>query len=108
MAGRKLLFVLLIEHHDWVRDTTVKALEAEGRCRVVHVPGASEAIEQLGVMNPDLVLVNPEANGMLDLALVSRFQALVDLSGSEVVMTSGIPILSIDSVLPAKLAKLVD
>jgi hypothetical protein len=44
----------------------------------------------------------------LDLALVSRFQALVDLSGSEVVMTSGIPILSIDSVLPAKLAKLVD
>jgi CheY-like chemotaxis protein len=98
MAGRKMIYVLLVEHHDWVRDTTVKALEGEGRCKVVHVPGAEEAIEQLGVMNPDLILVNPEADGMQDLALVGRFQSLVDLSGSKVVLTTGIPIENLDSV----------
>jgi CheY-like chemotaxis protein len=98
MAGQAMLYVLLIEHHDYVRDATVKALEAEGRCKVVHVPSADEAIEQLGVMRPDLILANPDAEGMKDLAQVARFQSLVDLIGAKVVLTSGIPIESLDSV----------
>lgn len=105
MAGRKMFYVLLVEHHDWVRDTTVQALETEGRCKVVQVPSASEAIEQLGVMNPDLILVNPEAEGMKDLALVSRFQSLVDLTGAKLVLTSGIPIENLDSVLADEIEK---
>ena len=105
MAGHKMLYVLLVEHHDWVRETTVKGLEAEGFCKVVHVPTASKAIEQLGVMNPALILVNPEAEGMKDLALVSRFHALLDLTGAKVVLTSGIPIENLDSVLAEEIEK---
>lgn len=105
MAGRKMLYVLLVEHHDWVREATVKALEAEGFCKVVHVPTAAEAIEQLGVMNSGLILVNPEAEGMKDLRLVSRFQALVDLTGTKVVLTSGIPIENLDAALADEIGK---
>jgi CheY-like chemotaxis protein len=105
MAGSKMLYVLLVEHHDWVRDTTVKALEAEGLCRVVHVPSASEAVEQLGVMNPDLILVNPDAEGMKDLGDVSRFQSLVDLTGAKLVLTTGIPIENLDQVLVEEIEK---
>ena len=83
----------------------MKALEKEGRCKVVHVPSADEAIEQLGVMSPDLILVNPEADGMQDLATVSRFQSLADLANSKVVLTSGIPIETLDAVMAPEAEK---
>jgi predicted dinucleotide-utilizing enzyme len=50
-------------------------------------------------------LVNPEAEGMKDLALVSRFHALLDLTGAKVVLTSGIPIENLDSVLAEEIEK---
>lgn len=41
--------------------------------------------------------------GMQDLALVSLFQSLANLTGTKVVLTSGIPVERLDSVLPAEL-----
>jgi DNA-binding NtrC family response regulator len=88
MADPATLFILLIEHDDDVRDSSVKTLEEAGAWQVVQVVDIAEAVDQLKVMSPSVALLDPLVSDIGDAALLARLQALAYEAGCAVVLST--------------------